>query len=39
MKDVPVTLARSDKVVSLSADTTFKCTFEEVMHCYDIQIV
>lgn len=39
MKDVPVTLVRPDKVVSLSADTTFECTFEEVMHCYDIKIV
>lgn len=39
MKEVPVTLVRPDKVVSLSADTTFECTFVEVMHCYDIKIV
>ena len=38
MKDVPVIYARPDKVVSVSVDTTLKCTFEEAMHCYDIQI-
>ena len=39
MKDVPVTLVRPDKVLSVSADTTFECTFPEVLHSFGIQIV
>ena len=37
--NAPVTLTAPDKVVSLSADTTFRNTFPEVLDCYAMQIV
>lgn len=39
VKNAAVKFARPDKVVSLSADTTMKCTFAEALNCYSIQIV
>lgn len=34
-----VTLAKPEKVVSMAIDTTLKCDFSEVLHCYLMQIV
>lgn len=34
-----VKFASPEKVVSLSCDTTFRCSFPEVLHCSGIQIV
>lgn len=36
---VKVKLVKPEKVLSMTADTTFGCTFDEVLNCYTLQIV